>query len=460
MQHFFAKTALLPDGWGKDALITVDENGWITDVQEDQPRAQAQVLDGAVLPGMPNLHSHAFQYAMAGLAEHTDGNQSSFWTWRKVMYDFLGTLGPAELEEIATQLYTDMLKAGYTQVGEFHYLHHQPDGTPYEDRAHLSHCMIRAAKATGIGITLLPVLYAQGGFGGKPPEDGQKRFINTPEQILDIIASLRREYKDDPQVQIGLAFHSLRAVTPEMIKDVTRAARQIDPQMPIHIHVAEQEKEVEDCKAWSGKRPVEWLLGNADVDAHWCLVHATHMTETETRDLARSGAVAGLCPTTEANLGDGVFNLPSYIAGGGRLGIGSDSHISVNMIEELRWLEYGQRLMRRQRTIAHTEAELHTGSFLYKTALEGGAQALGSPTGRIAAGYRADFIMLDTQQRALQGKVQDTLLDATIFATNAGPVRDVFVGGRQVVKNFETVREGNAPAAYKKVGGTPGANYS
>ena len=432
MPRFLAKTALLPDGWKNNILISVGENGLIEDVQPGQTSVDAIKLDGPVIPGMANLHSHAFQYAMAGLAEHAEGDQNSFWSWRKVMYDFLGRLGPEELEKIATDLYKQMLRAGYTQVGEFHYLHHQPDGKPYDDRAQLSRCMIRAAKAAGIGITILPVLYATGGFGGKPPEDGQKRFINTPEQILDIIASLRREYENDPQVRVGFAFHSLRAVTPEMIAEVAKAVRQIDPQMPIHIHVAEQEKEVEDCKAWSGKRPVEWLLDNADVDRHWCLVHATHMTEEETRGLARGGAVAGLCPTTEANLGDGLFNLSPYISAGGKFGVGSDSHISVNMIEELRLLEYGQRLAQRRRIIARTEAAPHSGAFLYRQALEGGWQATGVNAGKIEPGSRADFIVLENDRN----RKNDLVLDTAIFAANASPVKHVFVGGRQVVKDF------------------------
>ena len=441
MQRFLAKTALLPGGWENDVLITTDDTGWITGTLGGQPHAQGQYLDGIVLPGMPNLHSHAFQYAMAGLAEHAAGQQNSFWTWRKAMYDFLDRLGPAELEKIAVDLYRQMLKAGYTHVGEFHYLHHQPDGTPYEDRAHLAHCTIRAAKTAGIGITLMPVLYAHSGFGAKPPEDGQKRFINTPAQILDLIASLQHAYQDDPQVRIGLAFHSLRAVTPEMITTVTKDIRRRDPSMPIHIHAAEQEQEVDDCTAWSGKRPVEWLLDNAAIDRHWCLVHATQMTEAETRALAQSGAVAGLCPTTEANLGDGIFNLPLYSECGGQFGIGSDSHISVNMIEELRWLEYGQRLARRQRVIARTMAEPHAGTYLFKAALEGGAQALGVKAGRLAPGCRADFIVLDANQPAFRDKNPDLYLDAAVFATNSTPVRDVFTGGVQRVKNFEAITD-------------------
>lgn len=441
MPDFLAKAALLPQGWADDVLIRVDDAGWITEIQPGQAAASGVVLDGPVLPGMPNLHSHAFQYAMAGLAEHSEDPANSFWSWRKVMYGFLDRLGPEELERIATDLYTAMLKAGYTQVAEFHYLHHRPDGSPYEERAHLSHCMIRAAKAAGIGITLLPVLYAQGGFGGQPPESGQRRFINSPDAIVDMIATLEAAYKADPQVHIGLALHSLRATTPGMIVGTVKAVRAINPAIPIHIHAAEQVQEVEDCKAWSGQRPVEWLLEHADMDSRWCLIHATHMTEEETRDLALSGAVAGLCPTTEANLGDGLFNLSSYLRHGGRFGIGSDSHISVNMVEELRWLEYGQRLGQRQRLIARAAAVQHTGAFVYQSALAGGAQALGTKTGRIAVGHRADFIVLDRKNPAVAGKRDDLVLDAMVFATNSNPVKDVYVGGQAVVRNFEALRD-------------------
>ncbi len=425
MTQFLAKTALLPDGWASDVLIATDEQGWITSVQPGQPHSDAQILDGAVVPGMPNLHSHAFQRALAGLTEYATGDKDSFWTWRKLMYEFLQTLDEAKLEEIATALYRQMLAAGYTHVGEFHYIHHAPDGSPYEDRAQLSHCMIRAAKKAGIGITLLPVLYAHSGFGGLPPEEGQKRFINTPEQYLDIIASLSRDYQDDAQVRIGMAFHSLRAVTPEMIAAVSKAGQEIDPLMPVHIHIAEQEKEVADCIAWSGQRPVEWLLDHAEVNRHWCLVHATHMTEAETRGLAQSGAVAGLCPVTEANLGDGLFNLPDYIREGGAWGIGSDSQICVDPLEELRWLEYGQRLTRKQRAIARTAEEPHVGSYLYKAALQGGAQALGGHIGALEAGKRADFVVLGGE--ALQE--QATALDSLVFAP-VKAVRAVYVGGK------------------------------
>ncbi|MGB9151788.1 MAG: formimidoylglutamate deiminase [Alphaproteobacteria bacterium] len=446
-QDYFASTAFLPGGWASDVLITVDEAGWITKVQPRQSCGAATRLAGAVMPGMPNLHSHAFQRAMAGLAEGTTGEKDSFWTWRDVMYRFLEKLTVEDQQAIAAQLYVDMLKAGYTSVGEFHYLHHQPDGAPYEDRALASHHIVRAAQETGIAITHMPVFYACSGFGGQKPTSSQKRFINNEMEILDIISGLASAYQGDPQVTIGLAHHSLRAVTPPMLQDVTRV---MHSSTPIHIHIAEQTKEVDDCIAWSGCRPVEWLLDNVDVGTHWCLVHATHMNESETRDLARSGAVAGLCPTTEANLGDGLFNLPDYMREGGRFGIGSDSHISVSMIEELRLLEYGQRLMRRERAVTKMPGQASTGAALYRAALAGGAQALGRSTGAIEAGKRADFIALDLDNPAFTGKREDFIFDTMIFASIVNPIRDVIAGGQHVVKNFRHKAEDEIAQTYKK----------
>ncbi len=426
MTGYFARKALLPGGWADDVLIACDGGGVITAVTKGaRPPAGTRILEGAVIPGMPNLHSHAFQRAMAGLTEHVYQGRDSFWTWRKLMYEFLQKFGPEELEDIAGRLYAEMKEAGYTHVCEFHYLHNAPDGTAYDDRALLSRAMLRAAQKAGIGITLLPVLYAHGGCGGKPAEEGQKRFLSTPDRIADLLAVLHKEYKDTPGVTIGLAFHSLRAVTPEMIAQLSREARRIDPRMPIHIHAAEQEKEVDDCLQWSGKRPVEWLLENAELGPNWCLIHCTHMNEQETLGLARSGAVAGLCPTTEANLGDGFFNLPSYIEHGGILGIGTDSHISVNPVEELRWMEYAQRLKFRQRIIARSDADLHVGSFLYKAALAGGARASGAPIGRIERGCRADFCVLDLQHPLLEGRADELILDSFIFAAGLPAMKEI-----------------------------------
>ncbi|MBX6324188.1 MAG: formimidoylglutamate deiminase, partial [Rhodospirillaceae bacterium] len=364
--------------------------------------------------------------------------QDSFWTWREVMYAFVGRFDPDQVEAIAAQLYVEMLKAGYTAVGEFHYLHKRPDGGFYDDPAEMSSRIVRAAGDAGIGLTLLPVLYARGGFGGQPPGAAQHRFVLDVAQCVRLIERLRALCGQDPQIRVGVAPHSLRAVTPEELSGVVAGLRGLDAAAPIHIHVAEQVKEVEDCLAWSGRRPVEWLLDHAPVDGHWCLVHATHMTPEETRRLAASGAVAGLCPTTEANLGDGIFPAQDYMRTGGAFGIGSDSHVSVSPVEELRWLEYGQRLIARRRNVLLPEARGNeagsVGAALYRRALAGGAQALGRPVGRLVPGARADLVVLDPDCPTLIGKAEDALLDAFVFAGNANPVRDVMVGSAWVVR--------------------------
>ncbi len=433
-RSFFAPWALLPQGWCRDVRIAVDAAGWITAVETEAEAARAERLAGPLLPGMPNLHSHAFQRAMAGLAERAGGGEDSFWTWREVMYGFLARIAPEEVEAIAAQLYVEMLKGGYTAVGEFHYLHHGPDGQPYVDRAEMARRTLAAAAESGIGITQLPVLYGYGGFGGQPAGPGQRRFLNSPEEILGIIAALRDSHADDPQVAVGLAPHSLRAVTEASLTAALQGLTAMAPEAPVHIHIAEQTKEVEDCLAWSGQRPVAWLMAHLPVDRRWCLIHATHMQAEETQALAASGAVAGLCPTTEANLGDGIFDALTYREAGGVWGIGSDSHISTGAIEELRWFEYGQRLIHRRRNLLTGDAEApHTGAWLYRQALAGGAQALGRPIGALAVGRRADFLVLDGEHPLLACRSGDAWLDALVFAGNANPIRDVFVGGRHLV---------------------------
>jgi formimidoylglutamate deiminase len=375
---------------------------------------------------------------MAGLTERASGaSEDSFWTWREVMYGFVERLDPDQVEAIAAQLYVEMLKAGCTAVGEFHYLHHAPDGGRYDDPAEMSRRIVAAAHTAGIGLTLLPVLYAQGGFGGKPPAAGQRRFVHDLPSYVRLVEALLPSHRHDGSVRVGIAPHSLRAVSPAQLADAVAALNAIDGGAPIHIHIAEQMKEVEDCHAWSGQRPVEWLLDHAPVDEHWCLVHATHMTTDETGRLARSGAVAGLCPTTEANLGDGVFAAVDYQSAGGAYGIGSDSHISVSPIEELRWLEYAQRLVLRRRNVLAPPAgneSRSVGAALYRGALAGGAQALGRQIGRLAPGARADLVVLDGESPALLGRSEDQLLDSLVFAGNTNPVRDVMVGGRWRVR--------------------------
>ena len=433
----FAESALLPEGWRRGVRLEVAADGSLAEVtagvEVGAGAEGATPLAGPVLPGMPNLHSHAFQRAMAGLAERAGPAEDSFWTWRAVMYGFLERLDPAQIEAIAAQLYVEMLEAGYTAVGEFHYLHHDPRGQPYDDLAETSRRVIAAAARTGIGITQLPVLYRHGDFGGAEPGAAQRRFLNDPERLLRLIEALAATHRDDPQVRVGAAPHSLRAVTETELAALLRRLAEIDGAAPIHLHIAEQQKEVQDCIAWCGQRPVEWLLDRFEVDARWCLVHATHVTEEETRRLAQSGAVAGVCPTTEANLGDGVFPAQAFLDAGGRLGIGSDSHVSVSPVEELRWLEYAQRLTARARNLLARDGASLGGS-LYRWALAGGAQALGRPIGRLAPGCRADLVVLDPEAPALVGKAEDRLLDALVFAGNVNPVRDVMVGGRWLVE--------------------------
>ena len=436
--RYFAESALLPEGWARDVALVVDDEGWLLEARAGAAAEGAERLAGPVLPGMPNLHSHAFQRAMAGLAERAGPGEDSFWTWRQVMYGFVGRLEPEQVEAIAAQLYVEMLKAGYTAVAEFHYLHHDRDGRAYADPAEMSRRIAAAAAASGIGLTLLPVLYGFGGFGGAPAGEGQRRFLNAPEALLGIVEAAGRGDGGPPgQSRVGLALHSLRAVTPESLRAAVEGVTALDPDAPIHVHIAEQVKEVEDCLAWCGRRPVEWLLEQAAPDRRWCLVHATHMTEAETAALAASGAVAGLCPTTEANLGDGLFPAPAYGAAGGHFGIGSDSHISVSPIEELRWLEYGQRLVRRRRNLLSGGPEAPSvGGWLWREALEGGAQACGRPIGRLAAGLRADLLVLDPDSPLLIGRDGDLLLDALIFSGNRAALRDVMVGGRWVVEDY------------------------
>lgn len=450
MKGYFVPVALLPQGWAEAVLITVDDLGFVSEVRSGAEPDAAEMIRGPVVPGMPNLHSHAFQRAMAGLAERAGPGGDSFWTWREIMYAFLARLTPEDVEAVAAQLYLEMLKAGYTAVGEFHYLHHGADGTAYDEPAEMSHRVIAAAEGVGIGITQLPVLYRYGGFGALEAGAAQGRFLNDPDGYARIISALAANYGGNPQVTVGIAPHSLRAVSQESLKAAIAALDQLDDAAPIHIHIAEQTKEVEDCLAWSGRRPVEWLFDRFAPDHRWCLVHATHMNESECAALARSGAVAGLCPTTEANLGDGLFPAVEFLAAGGRFGIGSDSHISVSLIEELRWLEYGQRLFHHGRNLLAEGPGGSVGARLYREALAGGAQALGRPIGQIAPGYRADFLVLDGESPALAGKSGDRILDAMIFAGNVNPIRDVMVGGRWVVREGRHDGEEAVAAAFSR----------
>lgn len=430
MPAFHAERALLPSGWARNVRFEIGASGLLEQALPDAGSEGAERLHGPVLPGMPNLHSHSFQRAMAGLAEVAGNPNDSFWTWRELMYRLVGRLSPEQMEVIARQLYVEMLKAGYTAVAEFHYVHHDPAGRPYADPAELALCISRAARDSGIGLTLLPVLYSHAGFGGLPPNEGQRRFIHSTDSYLTLQQRLREALPADQG--LGLCFHSLRAVTPDQLATVLAAE---DGARPIHIHIAEQQKEVDDCLAWSGRRPLQWLYEHAPVDPRWCLVHATHAEADEVQAMAHSGAVAGLCLTTEANLGDGIFPAVDFLARGGRLGIGSDSHVSVSVVEELRWLEYGQRLRDQRRNRLYRPEQPQVGRTLFDAALAGGAQALGQPVGALAVGSRADWIVLDGTNPYLATAEGDALLNRWLFAGGDRQVRDVMVGGRWVVRN-------------------------
>jgi len=451
MPRFLLRQALLPDGWHDNVLVTVDVAGMISAIAPNSTATDAMPLDGPVLPGLANLHSHAFQRAMAGLAERAGPGSDSFWTWRETMYRFAARLTPEDIQAIASQLYGEMLEAGYTAVAEFHYVHHQPGGAPYADPAELSRRVLAASDTSGIALTHLPVLYRYGGFGQKEPAERQKRFLHDSDAYARLLETLAPAFRNRADRRLGIAPHSLRAVSPEMLKDAIAALDRIDAGAPIHIHIAEQTAEVEDCINWSGKRPVQWLLDQGVVDARWCLVHATHLTPEETQRLAASKAVAGLCPTTEANLGDGLFPAVDYMAAGGRIGIGSDSHISVAAAEDLRLLEYGQRLITRSRNLLAGGPDRSTGRRLFDAASVGGAQAVGQPMGAIALGRRADFILLDKHAPALAGKSNDAILDAWIFSSQMrSPISEVYVAGRRVVEQGRHIRREAFAAEYRK----------
>jgi formimidoylglutamate deiminase len=424
-------SALTPMGWQQDVTVALDGTGLITAVGTG---AEGEGMSGIAVPAMPNVHSHAHQRFMLGLAERAGPGADSFWAWREAMYGFALRLSPEDLEAVAAQLYVEMLKAGFSVVGEFQYLHHQPDGTPYDDPAEMSLRCLAAAEQTGIAITILPALYAYGGFGGQPSVPGQRRFINGAAQFLKIVERLSIQAR----CRVGIAPHSLRAVTPELLREVISA---LPPDAPIHIHVAEQMKEVEDCLAFSGQRPVDILLSEFDLSDRWTAIHATHMTGGETERLARTGAIAGLCPTTEANLGDGIFPATSWMTAGGSMAIGSDSHITVSPAEDLRMLEYSQRLQDRTRNALAGAPGQSTGRTLYEAALAGGARSMRQPVGAIAPGLRCDIAVLDAEHPLLAGRTEDAALDTWIFSGGNALVKDVFVAGQQVVKDRHHIHE-------------------
>ena len=449
MTILFTGEALLPSGWARDVRIEIDTLGNIASVSAGASPEGAERLAGPALPGMANLHSHAFQRAMAGLAEVRGPDEDDFWTWRDWMYRFVLRLTPPQAQAVARQVYIEMLCHGYTAVAEFHYVHNDSEGRPYARRAEMLLRHLAAARETGIAITLLPSLYAWSNFGARPLHPRQRRFASDPGTVLGMLQIARAAAPGDPEVNVGVAPHSLRAVDTGQLDELLAGLCALDPEAPIHIHAAEQTKEVKHCVKWSGKRPVEWLLARMPVDARWCVVHATHMSAQETAGLARSGAVAGLCPTTEANLGDGVFPLLDYRAAGGRYGIGGDSHVSRNPAEELRALEYAQRLTLRRRILVVREDQHAAGTTLWLEAAAGGGWATGRSMGAIAPGLRADLVVLDPAHPNLAARSGDGIANALIFGGGERVVRDVMVGGRWRVRAGHHPLAEEAAAAYR-----------
>ena len=445
MNALFARHALLPEGWRRDVHIAWNDNGDLLEVTPDAPAPEGVPAAELVVPGMVNLHSHAFQRALGGLTETAGEGPDSFWTWRDLMYRFARNITPEHIEAIAAQLFSECLRHGYTSMCEFHYVQRDPAGAMYARPAETAERVVAASKIAGIGVTMLPVLYSWSGFGEQPLKPEQNRFRTDAGDVLRIIDAL--EPLRDAQTEVGVAPHSLRAASLAQVREVLAA---LPANRPVHIHIAEQQGEIDQSLAHTGARPVRYLMDNVDIDARWCLVHATHLDEGETAALAASGAVAGLCPTTEANLGDGLFPLAPFLAAGGRFGVGSDSHISQSPVEELRWLEYGQRLLHQRRNVAASRAQRNVGDFLWQGALQGGALAAGRPVGALEAGRRADLLVLDSSHPNLDGAAPAEVLGKFVFCGNDNLVRDVMVGGRWVVQGHRHVAQDAIAQRYKQ----------
>ncbi|GEK96255.1 formimidoylglutamate deiminase [Gluconobacter kanchanaburiensis] len=444
--ELFADQALLPGGWCRNVRITISSAGRFEAVVPDSVAPVGVRREAMIVPPQLSLHSHAFQRGMAGLTESRQNPADTFWTWRRLMYRLAHRISPEQMQDIASYLYMEMLSAGYTQVAEFHYLHHASGGTSYARMAEMCLRLGDAAQMTGIGLTVLPTLYERGGFDGSPLQDAQERFATTPDLIAKIIDQTRSAWMGMLHLSVGLGLHSLRAV------DLASASDLLAVQTgPVHIHVAEQQKEVEDCMSATGARPVDYLLSHADVDGRWCLVHATHLSASEITGLARSGAVAGLCPITEGNLGDGLFPLVSYVNEAGRFGIGSDSNVLISPWEELRLLEYGQRLVTQTRCASLPVDVLgSTGGWLYRQALEGGRQACGLDSWGLVAGARADLCVLDEDLLPLPSLQSDAILDAAIFGSRQPPVKDVLCGGQWRVRDGRHVDHDAITTAFRR----------
>ncbi|HSV34509.1 MAG TPA: formimidoylglutamate deiminase [Ramlibacter sp.] len=432
--RYLAPAAWVNGAWAMDVLLEAGEDGrWrrILAGAVGESRQGATLLAGPVLPGLVNAHSHAFQRAMAGLTERSHGGDDDFWHWRDRMYGVALRITPGQLEAVAAFLYAELLRAGYTQVCEFHYLHNDPQGRPYADPAEMSLALVRAASQAGIGLTLLPTLYMRSGFGAQGLRDEQRRFASTPQSVSRIMQSVTRQAGTaDSRVNVGLALHSLRAVGRDALREAVAAAAR---DMPIHLHLAEQRREVEDCISRHNRSPVAWLLDQVALDDRWNLVHATQCTRGELESLRNQGASIVLCPTTEANLGDGIFDLAGWLGQSGNWSVGSDSHVTRSWTEELRLLEYSQRLGQRRRNVAaHAAVSESTAAALFQGALAGGTAAAGVALGGLKPGQRADFVVIDTNSPALLGVPEDHWLDALVFSSPHDGFAEVYVAGRPV----------------------------
>lgn len=451
MPSLLAPDALLPSGWSRSVLLEWDEHGTLARVEPGHDGRGVERAAGPVLPGMANVHSHAFQRAMAGLAEFRGHPTDDFWTWREEMYRLVARVTADDIEAIARQLYVEMLKHGYTAVAEFHYLHHDPQGRPYDNRAETAERIIAAAGASGIALTLLPVLYAYGALGNKPLAGAQRRFAMDAAGAIALVEEIAAFHLPAPLLKLGIAPHSVRAVDALQMVEVVQAATRLDPRMPIHMHVSEQQREVDQCLATHGTTPLDWVSQLVPVDARWCFVHATHLTQIEMRSLARTGACVGLCPTTEANLGDGIFEFAPWFEARAPWAIGGDSHVGVSPMEELRQLEYSQRLRLHVRNVASDEEARDVPANLWSAAARGGAAAAAQPAGEIAPGRRADLVVLDGGALDFEQLAARAMLGVAMFAGNSNRVRDVFVGGRAVVSAGHHPQEEEAGAAFRRV---------
>ena len=442
-----AKSALLPSGWSKNVCVEINDLGYINKVSDNDIIKKTHNITNVdlLLPSVSNLHSHSFQRAMAGHTETRGNNQKdSFWTWRDLMYKFLKYLSPEDIFSITSLGQMEMLKSGYSSVAEFHYLHHQYNGDEYDNIAEISQAIIEASKTSGIGLTLLPVLYEQGGCDGRPLEGGQKRFGNSIDQFEKLFETIQKELTSIQDFNIGIAAHSLRAVKLESLKYAKNLSKS-----PFHIHVAEQEKEVDEILSFYGERPVQWLLNNMELDENWCLIHCTQMSKKETLDLASCGAVIGLCPITEANLGDGIFNGEHYFHSEGKFGVGTDSNINIDLREEIKMLEYSQRLALKQRVI-YASNKKSNGRMLFDSILNGGSKASGRNSGKIEKGFCADLMSLDMKNIDLYGSEGDTCLDKWIFCSQEKLISNLWSVGRHVVIDGRHIFEEKIKEQYKK----------